>query len=282
MIDDATTAAAATGPWIDNHCHLGHPGRDGAPDDGAAAVQEAHAGGVVALIDVGTDAASSAAARDRAAVLPGVRATAGVHPHDASGGTEQLRRLLDPHQDPRAAEFVAIGECGLDYHYDHSPRDVQRRVFAEQIDLAHELGLPLVIHTRDAWDDTFELLDAHGMPARTVFHCFTGGPAEAEAALERDALLSISGIVTFPSADQLRAAVELAPLPSLMVETDSPYLAPVPHRGRANRPALVGIVGAAVAEVQGLPSSEVAQRTTRTAAAFYGLDLDLDLDLEPS
>lgn len=271
VTDDASGSGPHTGPWVDNHCHLGHPARTGDEPDEHASVQEALDSGVVAMIDVGTDAASSAAARDRAARHDRVRATAGVHPHEASGGLDDLRRLLDPERDPRAGEFVAIGECGLDHHYDHSPPEVQRRVFAAQIDLAHELGLPLVIHTREAWDETFELLDAHGVPERTVFHCFTGGPAEADAALERGAMLSVSGIVTFPSAGELRAAVRRAPLGSLMVETDAPYLAPVPHRGRPNRPALVGVVGAAVASVKDLPVADVAVGTTRNALRFYGL-----------
>jgi TatD DNase family protein len=201
----------------------------------------------------------------------GVWATAGVHPHDATEGTEALRRVIDDALGSGA--LVAVGECGLDYHYDHSPRATQRAVFAEQVSIAHELDLPLVIHTRDAWDDTFAVLDDLSIPPRTVFHCFTGGPAEAESALARGALLSVSGIVTFPSAGELRDAVRAAPLESLMVETDSPYLAPVPHRGRPNQPAWVGLVGAEVARLHDVPVGQVAAATTATASAFYGLGL---------
>jgi TatD DNase family protein len=171
----------------------------------------------------------------------------------------------------RCGGFVAVGECGLDFHYDHSPRAVQRRVFAEQIDLANELDLPLVIHTRDAWRETFEILDERGVPRRTVFHCFTGGPQDAEGCLERAAMLSISGIVTFPSASELREAVANTPLTSLMVETDTPYLAPAPHRGRPNRPALVALVGAAIAELHDVPVPNVAASTTANARRFYEL-----------
>jgi TatD DNase family protein len=264
---DAVTAQQTPGApvdrWVDNHCHL-----DG-EDDAAEVVRDAARAGVTALVTVGTDVARSAACLDLAARMSGVWATAGVHPHDAVQGTEELRRLvLDQ---PRPGPLVAVGECGLDYHYDHSPRDVQRRCFAEQIELAHETGLPLVIHTREAWDDTFTVLDSEGVPARTVFHCFTGGPAEAERGLALGALLSISGIVTFKSAQDLREAVVAAPLERLMVETDSPYLAPVPHRGRRNRPALVARVGEEVALLQGRPVSEVAAATTATATSFYGL-----------
>lgn len=247
--------------WTDNHCHL-----RGDAEQARATVDEARAAGVERLVDVGTDLASSQAAVERAAVLDGVWATAGVHPHDAGGGIEGLAELLGQ------PEVVAVGECGLDYHYDHSPREVQRDVFAAQIALAHEHGLPLVIHTREAWDDTFTILDREGIPAHTVMHCFTGGPNEARASLERGALLSFSGIITFKTADDLRAAAALCPLDRMMVETDSPYLAPVPHRGKKNRPALVGLVGEAVAAAAGTGVDEVALATWDNAERFYGLD----------
>lgn len=256
---------SAGGPWIDNHCHIADEA------DVAEVLEAATASGVIGMISVGTDLASSEACLALASRTERVWATAGVHPHDAAGGTEGLRALVE--RERSGGSLVAVGECGLDYHYDHSPRPAQRAVFAEQIALAHEFDLPLVIHTRAAWDDTFEVLDVESMPTRTVFHCFTGGPTEAERCLERGALLSISGIVTFPSAQDVREAVEHAPLERLMVETDSPYLTPVPHRGRRNRPALVGLVGAEVARLHDRPEHEVAELTTATASAFYGLDL---------
>jgi TatD DNase family protein len=254
---------APVSTWFDNHCHL-----DG-EDDVEAVIEDARAAGVEGMVTVGTDEASSARCLALAADHDGVWATAGVHPHDAVDGTEGLRRLVDE-AEPGTGP-VAIGECGLDYHYDHSPRPVQRTVFAAQVGLAHEVGLPLVIHTREAWDDTFDVLASEGVPERTVFHCFTGGPAEAERALAVGALVSVSGIVTFPSAGDLRDAVSRTPLDRLMVETDSPYLAPVPHRGRRNRPALVARVGEEVASLLGRPVDEVAAATTGTARAFYGL-----------
>jgi len=257
--------------WVDNHCHLGDEHlADG--DDRATVVERAREAGVVALIDVGTSHEVSRQAVAAARSLPGVRATVGLHPHDATDGCAGLADLVRDGLTDGAV--VAVGECGLDYHYDHSPRDTQRRAFVEQIELAHEFDLPLVIHTRSAWDDTFDVLDQVGTPSRTVFHCFTGGPDEAAAALDRGALLSISGIVTFPSAPELRDAVAAAPLERLMVETDSPYLAPVPHRGRRNQPAWVVHVGATIAELHGVPVAEVARATTSTAMAFYGLGPD--------
>jgi TatD DNase family protein len=149
---------------------------------------------------------------------------------------------------------------------------VQRRAFADQIGLAHEHDLALVIHTRQAWDDTFAVLDAEGVPERTVFHCFTGGPAEAEACLERGGHLSFSGILTFKTADDVRAAAAACPLDRVLVETDSPYLAPVPHRGRPNRPALLPLVGAALAAAMGTMVEAVAEVTWATASRVYRLD----------
>jgi TatD DNase family protein len=194
-----------------------------------------------------------------------VWATAGVHPHEAAAGIEGLEALL---ADP---EVVAVGECGLDYFYEHSPREAQREVFAAQIALAHRHGLPLVIHSRDAWDDTFDVLAAEGTPPSTVFHCFTGGPDEARRCLGVGAHLSFSGIITFKAADDLRAAAAICPLDRLLIETDSPYLAPVPHRGQPNRPALVPLVGAAVAAVRGVEVDEIAAATWANAEAFYRL-----------
>ena len=217
------------------------------------------------MVTVGCDVEDSQAAIAVARGHAGVWATAGVHPHEAAGGMDGVEELLaDPH-------VVAVGECGLDYHYDHSPRPAQRDVFAAQVVLAHRFDLALVIHTREAWDDTFAVLAAEGVPARTVFHCFTGGEDEARRALDLGASLSFSGIVTFKSADDVRAAAALCPLERLLVETDSPYLAPVPHRGEDNRPALVPLVGAAVAGVRGEGIDAVAAATWRNAANFYRL-----------
>lgn len=246
--------------WFDDHCHL-----EGG-EAGDADVAAARAAGVESMITVGTDLEVSRTAIAVARRHDGVWATAGVHPHDASGGIDGIEELLSE------PEVVAVGECGLDYHYDHSPREVQRQVFADQIALALDHDLTLVIHTREAWADTFDILDAEGIPERTVFHCFTGGPDEAAACIERGGHLSISGIVTFKGAPEVRAAVEATPVDHLLVETDSPFLAPVPHRGRRNEPANVAIVGAAVAELKGMGPEEVARLTYATTSRVYGLD----------
>ena len=249
--------------WTDDHCHLPED-----PHDAAAVIIEASDAGVPRLITVGCDVAQSTSYAALAGAHPGaVWSTAGVHPHDAKGGIEGLERVLG------SPGVVAVGECGLDFHYDHSPRDVQRQVFADQIAMATAHDLPLVVHTREAWEETFDILAGEGVPARVVFHCFTGGPDEARRCLDLGGHLSFSGIVTFPSASELREAAALCPLDRLLVETDSPYLAPVPHRGRPNRPALVSIVGAGVAEARGEDVASVAEATWRNAERVYDLAL---------
>jgi TatD DNase family protein len=195
-----------------------------------------------------------------------VHATVGLHPHDASRFSaewDQLQQLAG------APEVVAVGESGLDFHYMHSPRDEQEEAFRAQIQLAKRLDRALVIHSRDAWDDTFRVLADEGAPDRTVFHCFTGSTDEARRALRFGAWLSFSGIVSFPSAVQLRAAAAAVPADRLLVETDAPYLAPVPYRGRENEPAYVPFVGSAVAAARHANEVEVAATTAaNTAAAF--------------
>lgn len=245
--------------WTDDHCHL-------PDDDWESVVTDARAAGVERFIDVGVDLPTSQAAIARASTTDGVWATAGVHPHEARHGIDGLEDLL---ADPAC---VAVGECGFDFHYDHSPRGEQRDVFAAQVALANAHDLALVIHTREAWEETFEVLDAEGTPARTVFHCFTGGPEEARESLARGAHLSFSGIVSFPSATDVQAAAAVCPLDRMLVETDSPYLAPVPHRGKRNRPAWVGDVGAALAAAAGIEVAMVAAATWENAARLYRLE----------
>jgi len=246
--------------WTDNHCHL--------PDDeteAAEAVAAALAAGVTRLIDVGTDLNRSVAALRNSELFDNVYGTAGLHPHDAATGLDGIEDLI------AGRGVVAVGECGLDYHYDHSPRATQREVFASQIAMAHRYQLPLIIHSRSAWDDTLDIVRAESAPENTVFHCFTGGPDEARRCLDLGAVLSFSGIVTFKSAGELRAAAQLCPLDRMMVETDSPYLAPEPNRGRRNQPAWVTLVGARIAEVKGVSVREVADSTRIRAEAFYQL-----------
>jgi TatD DNase family protein len=244
--------------WIDSHCHLDD---QRLPPD---AIAEAAAAGVTGIVTVGVDAVRSARCIAIAAAHDNVWATVGLHPHDASQGLDALVGLLD---EPKV---VAVGECCLDYHYDHSPRGIQRDIFAAQVVLANERNLALVIHTRDAWDDTFDILSRVGAPARTVFHCFSGGEVEARRALDLGVYLSFSGIVTFKGADDVRGAATLCPLSRLLVETDAPYLAPHPHRGRSNRPSLPSN-GAALAELHRVDIEVLAARSSLNAEVAFGI-----------
>ena len=247
--------------WVDSHCHL--PGN---PADADAIVDRGRAGGVEWMVCVGTDLATSRAAVTLAQRRDDVVATVGLHPHDAVDLESVWDDLVTLAADPAV---VAIGEAGLDHHYEHSPGPEQAAAFRAQIRLAHELDRALVIHTREAWDETFAILDEEGVPRRTVFHCFTGGPAEAAACTDRGAYLSFSGIVTFKSAPDVRAAAAAAPPDRILVETDSPFLAPVPHRGQTNEPAWVAVVGAEVARVRGDAVESVATRTRHAADQVF-------------
>jgi TatD DNase family protein len=201
---------------------------------------------------------------------PRVWATVGLHPHEAAQGVDEVAALLDRAM-AEGNPPVGVGECGLDYFYEHSPREAQRAAFAAQIGLAHHHDLALVFHDRDAWDDLFDVLAAEGVPERTVLHCFTGGPTEARRCLDEGMFLSFSGIVTFKNAAPIREAAVLCPLDRLLVETDSPFLAPVPHRGKRNEPGNVALVGTFVAELKGVEASIVAATTTDAARRAFGI-----------
>jgi len=259
--------------WTDAHCHLQDQFLADDEDhrfELAMTLSRAEEAGVDRVIIIGTDERTSREALAIAATLEtdvDMAATVGLHPHDAATGTAAVAQLA------RAGSpvLVGIGECGLDYYYEHSPRDAQRHAFVEQIALAHELSLALVIHARDAWDDLFAILAAEGVPQRTVIHCFTGGPRETERCLELGCDISVAGVVTFKNAVELREAVRVTPLERLHVETDSPFLAPVPHRGRPNEPAFVSVVGEFVAEVLDRDVDEVRSTTSANTARLFGL-----------
>ena len=247
--------------WVDSHCHL--------PADGSEAglvLNRARAGGVEWVVCVGTDLETSRAAVALAARHPDVHATVGLHPHDASRLEAEWPALVEL---AAAPEVVGIGEAGFDLHYNHSRFDEQEAAFRAQIQLAHATDRALVIHSREAWDDTFRVLADERVPRRTVFHCFTGGAPEAERAIDAGAYLSFSGIVTFKNARDVRAAAALAPLERVLVETDSPYLAPVPHRGSTNEPAFVAMVGAGLAAARGATVDDIAAATRATATSVF-------------
>lgn len=258
--------------WTDAHCHLQEQflsNNEEIVADIHATLERTYEAGVDRVVVVGTDATTSreALALAELASPVDIYATVGLHPHDAAHDIKPVLALARE----RHPKLVGIGECGLDYFYEHSPRSVQRTAFATQIALANELDLALVIHARDAFDDLIEVLTSEGVPTRTVIHCFTGDANDASRCLELGCDISVSGIVTFKNAEALRAAVRIVPLNRLHVETDSPFLAPVPYRGRRNEPAFVTIVGEFVAELRGESFVEVREATVANTARLFGL-----------
>ena len=248
--------------WVDSHCHLQLAGGD-------EHVARARDAGVKWMVCVGTDLATSGEAMELAARHENVYAAVGLHPHDASKLAAEWG-MLEPLAVSDAC--TAIGEAGFDLYYEHSPADEQETAFRWQIRLARRLDKPLVIHSRDAWDDTFRVLDDEGVPERTVFHCFTGGPEEAKQALARGCYLSFSGIVSFKNAEALREAARHAPAGRILVETDSPFLTPEPHRGKPNEPAYVVAVGEALARARAETVEEIAAVTRANAARVFGVE----------
>jgi TatD DNase family protein len=255
---------------VDSHCHLTHGRlREQLP----GVLQRAKEAGVVAFICAAGDLAESRAARGLAGSQDEVRFLAGVHPHEAkssaAGYIAEIESLA------AYARCAAIGEMGLDYHYDFSPRPDQQRVFAEQLDLARRLGKPAVIHTREAFDDTMAILKASGLEGQHVlFHSFTEGPRAARLVLDAGAMISFSGIVTFKGADTLRQTAAIVPIERMLVETDAPYLSPEPVRKmKTNEPANVAHVAGFLAALRGMPLEDLSRATTANAARFFGLDM---------
>jgi TatD DNase family protein len=253
--------------FIDSHAHLADPAFDA---ERHAVVERARAAGALAVVCIGESIGAAERSAAHADAHPGfLFATAGVHPHDAasfdpSSDLDAIRALVS-----RGA--VAIGECGLDYHYDHSPRELQRRAFASQLAMARELARPVVVHTRDAEDDTAAMVaEAGAAGVRGVLHCYTGSHRLAEIALEVGWHVSFSGIVTFKKWDD-DALIRLVPDDRILVESDSPYLAPVPHRGKRNEPAWVSFTVARVAAARGVDAAAFGVQTTHNTARFFDL-----------
>ena len=255
---------------IDTHCHLA----DGKlMQDAAAVLQRAGDSGVAGVICAAGDLREAEKAVQLARRFENVFCMAGVHPHEAKSAPptyiEQIEQLL------AEKKCVALGEIGLDYHYDFSPRDVQRRVFAEQLALTGRVAGPVVIHTREAFKDTMSILSESGVEgSRVIFHSFTGGPAEAREVLDFGATLSFSGIATFSKSDPIRAAAVLAPDDRILIETDSPYLSPEPVRKmKINEPANVVHVARSLAELRRVDPETFAAQTTANAVRIFQLDI---------
>ena len=255
---------------IDSHAHLDFPQFDA---DRAEMLERARQAGVNTVLAIG----SGPGPQKLDAALPfaeqhdWIYASVGIHPHEARlAGEEHFARLEALAGHPRV---IAWGEIGLDYHYDHSPRDVQQRVFRRQLEQARNAKLPIIIHCREAWPDCMALLEecwrSSGLGG--IFHCFTGSPAEAKYGIEMGFLVSFAGNVTFPKAQNLRDVARELPLDRVLIETDSPYLAPQPHRGKRNEPAFVAEVARALANVRDLPADQVAAITAENFRRFFRL-----------
>uniref|UniRef100_Q021Q0 Hydrolase, TatD family n=1 Tax=Solibacter usitatus (strain Ellin6076) TaxID=234267 RepID=Q021Q0_SOLUE len=240
---------------VDSHCHLDDEKFDA---DREQVMERALAAGVETMMAIGTGGELDVAIR-QAERYPFIYATIGVHPHDASKATEETyARLRDLSAHPKV---LAIGEIGLDYHYDFSPRDVQREVFDRQLEIAALAAKPIVIHTREAWEDT--VAQVASLPHGGIMHCFTGDEAQAREALALGFHLSFGGVLTFPKAESVRQAARITPDDRLLVETDCPYLAPVPHRGKRNEPAFVVETARRLAAVRGTTIDAIAGITSR-------------------
>jgi TatD DNase family protein len=219
------------------------------------------------MVAIGIEVSSSERALELARTYDGVYASAGVHPNDATTWNDDAHtRVVEL---LKADEVVAVGESGLDFYRDDTPPDVQRAAFRDHIELAKGHDKTLVIHTRSSTTAAIEELESAGPPARLIFHCWSGDPSELRRALELGAHVSFAGNVSFKSAENLRDAAREVPADRLLVETDSPYLAPVPHRGKPNEPALVAFVGQTVAEARGVDASDFARQTTENARRLF-------------
>lgn len=252
---------------IDTHCHLNH--EDFLADSGAA-IQRAYEAGVQHLVVVGYDLVSSEEAVRLAEANAVLFAAIGIHPHDArhydSDAGERIRDLA------RNPCVVAIGEIGLDYHYDFSPRDDQHAAFHAQLAIARDLGLPVVIHCREAYADVLDVLDTEiDRQIGGVMHCWAGTPEEAARSVALGLHIGFGGVITFKNAESTRQAALEAPAGRILVETDSPYLAPVPYRGKRNEPSHLPLIARKLAEVRSIPEHEAAAQTTANAQALFRL-----------
>ena len=252
---------------VDTHAHVHDPSFDA---DRPATLERAAAAGVTRIVTVGCDLADSGRAAATAAEY-GLDWSLGIHPHEAKDAPADLAAAFDALAAAAARQPVAVGETGLDYHYDHSPRSSQRAVMSAQIGYARERGMPVIFHQREAFDDFVAILRTEWRPAmRGVVHCFTGNAAEALTfTREFGLLLGIGGVATFKTAGPLREAIAAAGLDRIVLETDCPYLAPIPYRGKRNEPAYVAATAATVATLFTVTDRAVAECTTATATALF-------------
>ncbi|MDP2205266.1 MAG: TatD family hydrolase [Alphaproteobacteria bacterium] len=254
---------------VDSHCHLDYP--DFAEEGVAEIVGRARSAGVQQMLTICTQIAHFDRIRAVADAFPYIHCTVGTHPHHAAEEAEVSLSTADIVALTKLPKVAGIGETGLDYYYDYAPRDVQQRVFENHIAAGLETDLPLVIHTRDAEEDTMRILREAGQgKARGVMHCFSGTKWLAEQALDIGFYISFSGIITFKKAEELREVVRRTPLDRILVETDSPYLAPVPKRGKRNEPSFVVHTARMVAELKGVSYEDIVHQTGENFFNLFG------------
>jgi len=253
---------------IDTHCHLTF---GQLADDVDQVIARSITAGVNSWITVGTDPDQNQKAIALTKKFDNMYAAIGIHPHDAKDATDQAIRQLNALAQNK--KIVAIGETGLDFHYDHSPRDQQADVFAKHLQLAGELDLPVIIHSREAFDETMNILKRHGIGVnKVVFHCFSGSPEQAKIVLDNGHYISFTGVVTFRNAERTRQAAALVPLERLMLETDCPYMSPEPMRKqRINEPALMFHTAKFLAELKAMQLPDFAAAVTATSKSFFNL-----------
>jgi TatD DNase family protein len=259
--------SGTSGCFIDSHCHLTMEAFD---TDREQVLDRARQAGVTSLMVISSSLGDTRSLLDFVQGHPGSWGAAGVHPHEAKGYDEttelEIRDVLADHR------IVAVGEIGLDYHYDHSPRETQREVFRRQLKLARDLSLPVVIHTREAKADMIRILEEEGAPSRGgVFHCFTEDAETAAWAIDNDFFVSFSGVLTFRNAGALRAVARGVPLERTLIETDAPFLAPAPMRGRRNEPAFVRHVAACLADIHGASVQDIGRMTSESFFRLFGI-----------
>jgi len=253
---------------IDTHCHLTF---EGLAEKVAAVIERSRAAGITGWVTVGTDPQENQNAVELTNKFENMYAAVGIHPHEARTVTaDTLKELREIAQHKK---IVAIGETGLDYHYNFSSHEEQRKVFAEHLKIAAELLLPVVIHCREAFEETMEILEQHGGEVKkVVFHCFSGSASQAEIVLDRGFYISFTGVVTFKNAEAIREAARIVPMDRLMVETDCPYMTPEPMRKqKINEPALMVHTAGRLAELKGMDLADFSEAVTVTSKAFFGL-----------
>jgi TatD DNase family protein len=250
---------------IDTHAHIDFPVYN---EDRLEVIRRAREAGLEYIVDVGADLPSSHRAVELSQVIEGVYATVGIHPHDADKLDDKAMKILKDLS--KADRVVAIGEIGLDFYYDNSPRDIQKDAFRRQLGLAREIGLPVVIHTRDADEDTLSILKGeHIEKIGGILHCFNSDIKMANECLNLNLYIAFGGMITFKKSESLRQVVKEVPLNRILIETDSPYLAPNPYRGKRNEPSYVRYVADKIAEIKGISLEEVAQYSTDNAKKVY-------------